>query len=650
MSMNPLLWTEATRKAIESMSDEAKEAFEVIKQIDPNAVTEHDYCDRIGPAMKGISPCRGMRDSWVITAGRFRMPPLPNDDRDAKWKAVVPILDGMAVLKSYPKNPTPNAQKAAEPTPSPKPTTVKAKVKDRLETPATGGRQAEAKAQSGPAPAPAGSIWGPPIPLASRTAEPMPDGIFTGWLGDYVEAVAAFTETPRELASAFALAVIATTVQRRFNVQIEPGYFEPLAFWVVAAMASGNRKSAVLKELCRPLIDIEGQMMAAAADGAAQAESEAKTIEARASALRGRAAKAEGKEFDELKVEIAELEKTIPAVPKPARLFAQDITTEKLGAWLAESGERGSILSDEGGLFDLLAGRYSNGIPNLDLYLQSHCASFVRVDRFGRPSVILNHPCLTIALSPQPAVLSSIIARPDFRGRGLLARFVYLFPQSKLGYRQLKPAPIPDHVRRHYGDSVKSLAGIEPRMEGERELPRCLQLDAEAYRLWKAFQAEVETMMRPDGRLEHLTDWASKLPGACARVAALLHAADFASCLADNLRIGEDVMDRAIVFCRTAIDHALLAFDQMNADPGHEGARKVWRTIEQLRKRTFTMRDIWHPMRGAFPTVAAIEPSIEILVASNHILERANADYQKRGRPSRAFIVNPELAEGWTRE
>lgn len=492
------------------------------------------------------------------------------------------------------------------------------------------------------------NAWGAPIPLASRVAEPLPDGIFTGWLGDFVEAVAAFTETPRELSAAFALAIVATMIQRRFTVQIEPGYFEPLAFWVVAAMASGNRKSAVLKELSRPLIEIESRLASEVASEVANITSEKKTIEAKITALRSKAAKTAGAEFEMIKGEVATLESSIPTPPKPARLFVQDVTAERLAVMIGECGERLSILSDEGGLFDLLAGRYSNGIPNLDLYLQAHCASFVRVDRGSRPAVILNHPCLTIGLSPQPAVLGQIIARPDFRGRGLLARFVYLMPQSMLGYRQLTPAPIPDDIRRHYADGINALANISPRTDNGRELPWVIQFDGAAYGSWKRFQAEVETMMRADGRLEHLTDWASKLPGTCARVAGLLHAVDYASCLSENRQVGQETMDRAILFCRTAIDHTLLAFDAMGADTAHDGARKLWRAIEVLGRPTFSLRDAWNPLRGTFPRVADIEPAVAVLEAHDYIAETSNPDFQRRGRPSRTFAVNPSLTKGWT--
>ena len=103
-----------------------------------------------------------------------------------------------------------------------------------------------------------------------------------------------------------------------------------------------------------------------------------------------------------------------------------------------------AIISDEGGIFDILAGRYNNGVPNLDLFLQSHAGAAVRVDRGSRPSVMMDEPALTLILSPQPDVLQGLASKPGFRGRGLLARFLFMLPVSKIGYRSGNTKPVPE--------------------------------------------------------------------------------------------------------------------------------------------------------------------------------------------------------------
>ena len=107
----------------------------------------------------------------------------------------------------------------------------------------------------------------------------------------------------------------------------------------------------------------------------------------------------------------------------------------------------------------MLAGRYSRGMPNLDLFLQAHAGAQVRVDRGSRSPVMLRNPALTVAISPQPDVLESLSDKPGFRGRGLIARFLYGLPTSPIGFRHLKPEPCPSAVEKAY------IQGIEQSIE-----------------------------------------------------------------------------------------------------------------------------------------------------------------------------------------
>ena len=59
-------------------------------------------------------------------------------------------------------------------------------------------------------------------------------------------------------------------------------------------------------------------------------------------------------------------------VPPIPRLLADDITPEAAASLLAEQGGPLAIISAEGGIFDIIAGRYSSkAIPNMDLWLKA---------------------------------------------------------------------------------------------------------------------------------------------------------------------------------------------------------------------------------------------------------------------------------------
>lgn len=490
--------------------------------------------------------------------------------------------------------------------------------------------------------------WGEPIPLDVHVAPCLPDAVFTGWLGDQIDAVAQATETPRELAASFALSVLGTICQKRFSVRPEPGYFEPLNVWTICALESGNRKSANMRAMVAPVISLEKRLRAEAVAEVDRKKSERKTLEARISQLRDKAKKTDDAEaFETLKEQIAKTEAELPEVPQIPRLFGQDVTPEHIGTMLADNGERFALLSDEGGIFDIIGGRYSGGVPNMDVFLQSHSGSTVRVDRGSRPPVILDHPALTIGLSPQPDVLRGLVDRPGFRGRGLLARFLYLVPNSRLGQRDLVSRPIPDPIRHAYESAITALADVPPKMDGDQPVPYVLTLSPEALATWKQFQRSIEEQLRDGGRLENLKDWGGKLPGAAARLAGLLHCAEYAWSVSDVREIGGDTMGRAVRLSEYLVSHAMIVFDLMGADEEMDAAKALWKVIEGKRAEEITARDAWHPLRGKYKRMADVEPGFDLLIERGYIYEPHQADYQRSGRPSRKFIVNPRIVEQW---
>src|SRR6185312_2641856 len=127
-----------------------------------------------------------------------------------------------------------------------------------------------------------------------------------------------------------------------------------------------------------------------------------------------------------------------------------DITPEALGRLMAAHGERMAVFSAEGGIFETMAGRYSNGTPNLDVFLKGHAADLLRIDRRNGPLVVMDSPTLTMGLAVQPDVLRALASKPGFRGRGLLARWMYGMPASRVGYRQVSGPPVPTNVSEAY--------------------------------------------------------------------------------------------------------------------------------------------------------------------------------------------------------
>jgi hypothetical protein len=118
--------------------------------------------------------------------------------------------------------------------------------------------------------------------------------------------------------------------------------------------------------------------------------------------------------------------------------------------------------------------------------------------------------------------------------------------------------------------------------------PVVLQLGYEAAAAMLAFEAELEPLLAPgSGDLAYIADWASKLAGAVARIAGLLH-------LADQLHRGWGhpielgIMQDALTLGRYLADHALIAFEQMGADASLDDARYLLEWIERTGSERFT--------------------------------------------------------------
>jgi hypothetical protein len=494
--------------------------------------------------------------------------------------------------------------------------------------------------------APAESVtgWQAPISLESATLPLWPDDVFPGSIQNFVTALGASTETPPELSAMMVLAAISAAAQGKFRVLVKPDYFEPVNVWTCAALPPGSRKTAVQSAATAPLTAWEKVQRDIAAPAIKQAQADDATIREQISHLRKQASKAKGAEFEQLKREIADIEASLPEIPTAPQVWAQDVTPENLGTIMADNSERMAVLSDESGIFDILAGRYSGGVPNLDLFLQGHAGSPVRVNRGSRPSIFMQSPTLTLGLSPQPDVLRGLTDKPSFRGRGLLGRFLYTLPCSNLGYRTLDARPmLPDYRARYEGILTAVLNNSMASDDDGNPCPHILKISDDALQAWQTFAHKVEAGMREGGTYAHLTDWAGKFPGAVTRIAALLHIARYALVRPGDKEISLEDMSAALRMANALSAHALAVFDLMGADPALDGARVVLRWLQREGKAEFTFRDCHYVHKTRYKRAADLEPIIDVLIERHFIRPRVA---KVAHRPSRMFEINPAILGG----
>lgn len=461
-------------------------------------------------------------------------------------------------------------------------------------------------------------------------------------IADFCGRVAESRQVSADLPALIALGVLAAAAARRFVVRLKDDYSEPLNLFIAPALEPGERKSAVFRDCLEPLAEAERELQAREAPRLAEAREQRNLDEARLECLRKQAAKAKAKERTELEAQARDLAVHLTKVPVEPRLIVGDVTPEKLASILVDQGGRIALADAEaGGVFEILGGRYSgNSRPNFDVFLRGHAGDDLRVDRMGRTENV-RYPALTVILAPQPAVLRDLANQPQFRGRGLLARFLYALPQSLVGSRVFVQAAVPAETAARYRQTVRRIIEVDPPESGKPG--HDLRLSPEALDIWRRCHDEIERRQGEGQDLRGIRDWASKAPGAAARIAGLLH-------LADGLRdetaiLGETMTAACSIVREYLVPHALEAFAMLATDRNVGQARKIANWIARTNRERLTIRDA-HKNFPGFGEPADFGPPFRVL--ENRGILRAISAGEQTGagrKPSLAYEVNPRFLD-----
>jgi putative DNA primase/helicase len=488
--------------------------------------------------------------------------------------------------------------------------------------------------------------WLDPTPFADADLPPFPTEALPTALAAMVGDVARCVQVPIDQVAVLALSALAAASAHCCRVEIMPEYCEPLNLYVACIAEPGERKTHTLNPLKAPLEAAErGRVEAARAD-IAQAEGQFAIEEKRLTHLRELAAKAKtSAEREAARSEAGDVAANRTQVPpKPRLLVGGDVTPEQLVMMLAEQKGRLALFDDEGGIFGILAGRYSDGNANLDAILKAHTGGQIRVDRRSHEPIYVARACLTIGLAVQPDVLTSLSDTPAFRGRGLLGRFLYVLPRSMAGRRTMDYRPPDRSARAGYDALIRRLLAL-PQSDPEQAGP-VLSLSPEAFAVHKKFSDLVDRRQSEGRDLAGIRDWGSKLAGQVARIAGAFHLAEHISQPRPwDVRLGEETMLAAWAVGEFLIPHALAAYGQLREDPARRLARRVLGWIGRAQVQTFSLRLCQRALTGgagvtADETQAALsELSERGYIALQEPLPRIGAGR----KPSPIYRVNPAL-------
>jgi putative DNA primase/helicase len=485
--------------------------------------------------------------------------------------------------------------------------------------------------------------WEQPVLFGRNVTPEIPPELLPGIFGEYAAALADGLQVSPTMPTLFALSVLSLALQRKFVVSPHgDDYTEPCCIWAAILADSGERKSAIIQRLLAPALLWEAKRKEALASEITEADTLRAINQRRIERLQGDAAKEDSPvRRGELVREIAELHDQTPEVKLPPRLFTGDTTAERLQQMLMEHGGKMAVLTDEGGIFSVMAGIYTGGEAYVDVFLQAYSGSAVRVDR-GSRTAIIDRPALTFGIGIQPGLIQDMQpnTKRKFRSSGLFARFFWCYPASNIGKRDMaRRGAIPVEMANRYRAAVLGLLDIQPNTNdlGE-ETEHVLTLSEVARDGWIAFAQKIENGQAEGGKLESLRDWCAKLPGGALRIAGLLHVAEHG--FKNGTEISADTMRRAVRLCTLLIPHAVAMFDMVGADPGIEDAKVLWRWIERQGADEFKRNDIHRAYHSRFAKVERLIAALDLL-KGRALIAGPYKDAANGGRPSVYYRVNP---------
>ncbi|MFF4195177.1 YfjI family protein [Nonomuraea sp. NPDC001831] len=462
-----------------------------------------------------------------------------------------------------------------------------------------------------------------------------PIEVFPEAIAAMVRGVATELQVPPDLPGSLVLAALATAAAGRAEVHVRGRWHEPLSLHIAIAAAPGTGKSPVFNEIMRPVFAAERHLQDQVRPKIQELETERRRTKARAEAARQKGKSPEDLEAAADAMQQAE-EMEIPVLP---RLTADDITPEAAASMLVEQGGRLAILSAEGGYYENVLGRYSNGRPNLELVLKGHAGDRLQVDRRGRQEAV-ERPALTVGVCIQPQMLKDLAGSKQMHGRGALARLLFSLPPDLVGYRDVYSTPtLDEEVCRAYGGLLKGLIVDLATLPQ----PEVMELSPQAERAHADWRAEIEPRLRlGTGDLESLREWASKLAGATARLAALLHLAEYQM---SGLRkaISEDTMRKAIRLGRYFVEHALAAFGVMRSNPLRDDALAVLSWVIKGRRAEFTLREVHRGHQRRFDSAEEVSRVLSMMESYGYV--RAVETTSTGGRKTAGYVTNPVVLD-----
>lgn len=452
-------------------------------------------------------------------------------------------------------------------------------------------------------------------------------------------------QVPPDFAAMAVLGIISTCIQGKYQIELKPGWIEQVNLYLITAARPSERKSPTL-QVFTPALDRYVEEENKLRDSAVQEYRTKKAIlegaiESAKKKLSNAIAKGEPvdyTEIDQAQRDLANLKEV-----SPIRLVADNVTPEKLVSLMVENDGKMSIISAEGGIFDILAGQYSEK-ANIDLVLKAYTGESFFSDRVGRKSEYIKSPHLTMLLMVQPSVAEKMIGNPDFTGRGFTSRFLYSYPESAIGKgRKFETSPISQDSKDIFESLTYTLLKIP-----QKNPPELLTLSKEALLIFKDFFYDIEGRLNKD--LFPIEGWAGKIVGNAGRIAANLHCCIHQEESA-KIPVSGKTMMGAVEIAKYFISHAKLIFGLAGAmdTPQEKDAKYILKRLDAYGEHQISKRDLYRLCRGKFNSVDEMIEGLTLLELHGYLYTQRD-NREGAGRKSEKIILSPDYIAQFTQK
>ena len=486
---------------------------------------------------------------------------------------------------------------------------------------------------------PTSDPWPAPIPLTTHQTPPdFPNHTLPTWITNWTNQIANNIQVAIDLPNTLAISALSvTTLGNTWITNPRNNWRQPLNTYVAVALPPSAGKTPAKNLIFKPLEDYEQQTIAEAREQKQLNDSRRRILEKQLKDTEDKLAKNnnENNRIDQHHI-ITDLAALTNA--PHGRLLVDDTTTEALGQTLADNNGRIALISAEGGLFDRIAGMYTDGTANLDLYLEAWSGGRYIVDRIKRDSIHIPSANLVIGTTIQPQTLDELGARKNFAGRGLTARFLLTQPPTNLGQRnRLAITHTDDLTQNIYNQKILKLAQHHHANRTE------LTLTSEAAELYAQYDQHLEDQLGPDQPLEHLAEWVGKLRANTLRLAGLLHIA----WEHPGHHIDATTMQQAIDLANYYLHHMTIISDQWGIDETTAKTKKILAWIKRHQIRQLTIRDLMRHNRRLINNADETLPILQLLIDKGWIRPTFDGPILlgQRGKTPQTFEVYPQACD-----